>query len=260
MRWLFYLLLMLLPTLAAAQADRGIAAQEPVNPLKNVAILRIGVASNFNPTLKALVHIYTKENGIPIAISSASSGTLYNHARYGAPYDLLLSADRDRPERLVKEGLALPESQMVYAIGRLVLAYQPAMQSVADKGLEALLSTPGLTLAIAHPRVAPYGIAAEAVLSRYPAIERRQLSAINVGQAMHMYVSGGADLALVAKAQQPARALDVPQEWYPPIEQHAVQLRGSEQPELAAAFLQWLGGEKARSIIADQGYRLPDDA
>ncbi|MEE4662121.1 MAG: molybdate ABC transporter substrate-binding protein [Halieaceae bacterium] len=252
MRWVLWLFWVVL-------AATHVSAQ-PADNAQPTALLRIAVASNFAPTLKALTKTYTRETGVPVSISSASTGMLYNQIRYGAPFDLLLAADAVRPARLVEEQLAEPDSRLTYALGRLVLAYSPALQSQAAQGLEHLLTTPELTLAVANPELAPYGVAGVEVLKRFQGVKQRRLLAVNVAQAMQMLVAGGADLALVAKAQQPDHALDIPPDWYSPIVQQAVLLRAASQPALARDFLHWLTGDKARATIEQYGYRLPDRA
>lgn len=219
--------------------------------------LRVAVATNFSATLAGLVDTYSAETGENITTSSASTGALYTQVVHGAPFDLLLAADSARPARLVKEGHTLGPARS-YALGTLVLAYQPALESLAREGVAALLSKPGLNLAIANPELAPYGLAAEAVLTRFAEAEPRRLTAANVGQAMQMWVTGGADAAFVALSFEPAQHLSIPVDWYPAIEQQAVILASAAYPQRARAFLEWLTGPSARSLIAARGYGLPE--
>ncbi len=219
--------------------------------------LRVAVAANFAATLTGLVNSYTRETGETITTSSASTGALYTQVIHGAPFDLLLAADSARPARLVNEGQALGPAR-TYALGTLVLAYQRELEPLAQQGIAALLSKPGLNLAIANPELAPYGLAAQALLDRFPAANPRRLTGANVGQAMQMWVAGGADAALVAASFEPAQYLPIPAEWYPPIEQQAVVLASATHPVRAAAFLDWLTGPTARAFIGDSGYTLPE--
>lgn len=222
------------------------------------APLRVAVASNFAATLAALVDRYVAETGESITTSSASTGALYAQVIHGAPFDLLLAADSARPARLQREGLSLRAPQ-TYALGQLVLAYQPHLADTAERGIGALLSHPGINLAIANPELAPYGVAAEAVLARTPTAQPRLLTGANVSQAMQMWVTGGADAAFVAASFQPAQKLDVPPEWYPAIEQQALVLASSPHADRAQALLDWLTGPTARNIIRASGYSLPGD-
>ena len=219
--------------------------------------LRVAVAANFAQTLEALSRAYAATSGEALSISSASTGILYTQALHGAPYDLLLAADSERPARLVEKGFA--DSCTTYAIGRLVLAYRT---DVAPGGtdISELLERPGLTLAIANPELAPYGRAARAVLARFPEAAPRILTGANVGQAMQMWVTGGADAAFVAASFSPEPALPVPPTWHPLIEQQAVVLNRSPRRERAGRFMAWLTGDAAVDIIRRHGYLTPGDA
>ena len=222
--------------------------------------LRVAVAANFRTTLESIGEAFTAATGTPLKISSAATGVLYNQALFGAPFDLLLAADSLRPQRLVESGHALADSRMTYAYGRLVLAYAPRLTSLAKPELTALLGTPGITLAIANPELAPYGRAARAILARAPlAADSRLLTASNIGQAFQMWHSGGADLALVSASYRPTPHLAVPTDWYPPIAQQAVILSAAGDPGGAREFLAFLGNDTSRSIIAAEGYTIPSD-
>ncbi len=226
-------------------------------PGADVEPLRIAVASNFAMPLQRLVDTYTAVTGEKISISSASTGALYNQIIHGAPFDLLLAADSERPARLEAEGLTFGKRD-TYALGQLVLAYQPALEDLAASGIEALLASPGLNLAMANPELAPYGQAAQAVLQRFPDAEPRVLTGANVSQAMQMWITGGADAAFVSASFQPAQSLAVPADWHPPIAQQAVVLANSNNIDRAQAFMFWLHSLEARHIIQAQGYKLPE--
>lgn len=220
------------------------------------AVLRVAVATNFSVPLKALARAYTGETGVRISASSASTGVLYTQVIHGAPFDLVLAADSERPARLVAEGAA--DNRVTYAVGKLVLAYHESLGAQAQAGIETVIARPGISLAIANPELAPYGRAAQAVLGRFPTARPRILTGANVGQAMQMWVSGGADAAFVAASFAPDRFLPVPAQWHPPIEQQAVILAGSNQPAAARQFLDWLTGPTARDIILQHGYSVPE--
>ena len=226
-----------------------------------VETLNAAVASNFRNTLELLADAWQESGGAKLRISSASTGVLYAQALHGAPFDILLAADDQRPAQLVAAGHALAGSLVTYAYGRLVLAYQPALAPPeglqTENALRELLSRPGVQLALANPELAPYGSAAMEVLARYSTQPApRILTAPNVGQAYQMWHSGGAGLALVAASYAPATALDIPAAWHSPIAQQGVILSASRQPELAQAFFEFLSSAAARDIIERQGYAV----
>jgi molybdate transport system substrate-binding protein len=198
--------------------------------------------------------------------SAASSGKHYAQILAGAPFHVLLAADAERPSRLVEAGRALGETRFTYALGRLAL-WRPAGLPEDDwkQSLLAFLHVPGKgRLALANPRLAPYGAAARQALldaGLWEALSDRLVLGENVAQTYLFIDSGNAELGFVAASQLLARegsrteshAL-LPPESHPPIEQQAVQLR-----ELAAAaeFLAFLKSEAAREVILRHGYGLP---
>jgi molybdate transport system substrate-binding protein len=235
----------------------AVAAQaRPADP--ETENLRIAVAANFSQPLLQLILAYASETGETAVASSASTGVLYTQIRHGAPFDLFLAADSEHPTLLVESGHALAGSQKTYALGKLVLAYRESLAPQSPGGVGAVLTQPGLTLAIANPELAPYGRAAREVLARFP-VTPQLLTGTNVSQALQMWASGGADAALVAASYRPGHYLVIPEDWYTPIEQQAVILSTSARQQRARAFLDWLTGPTGRRLVTGLGYGVPDD-
>lgn len=205
-------------------------------------VLRVAVAANFRPAAEALAQQFERDNGATVVLSSASTGVLAAQLRAGAPFDILLAADRERPQRLAHEGFASGPARC-YAKGSLVL--------LGAGALAPALADPTLSLAIANPETAPYGAAAMAVLGRpefAAASGRRVVRGANVQQALQFFDSGAADLALVARSLRPASGIPVPDNWHPPIDQYAIVSTQSKRKDLAEAFLSHLRSP----VIADQ--------
>ncbi|KAA9131934.1 molybdate ABC transporter substrate-binding protein [Marinihelvus fidelis] len=225
--------------------------------------LRIAVASNFSPTLDQLVEAYPGRSMHRVTLSAASTGKHYAQIINGAPYDLFLAADRARPETLERDGQAVAGTRRTYAIGRLVL-WAPSLPQ-NEVGPELL--DPGYPgrLAIANPKLAPYGLAARQVLEHrdaWAAFEPHLVMGENIGQAWLFVASGNADMGLVAASQWqlakrrsmaggPGSAWSVPAEWHEPIVQQMVLLRDTPA---ARDFYAFLASEDARRIITDAGY------
>jgi molybdate transport system substrate-binding protein len=223
----------------------------------SAARLHVASAANFKSTLSEISSRFESQTDHQVVISSASTGVLYNQVIHGAPFDVLLAADAEHPRRLVDQGLADPDSRFTYARGLLVLAYRAEMSAYAQRGVAELLGRPGLSLVIANPELAPYGLAAKAVMNRYPlGADSRLLRATNVSQAFQMWYSGGADAALVAKSFEPRHFLPIPENWYPAIEQQAVLLKNSTAIPTARSFLEFLRSPDIRALIGDSGYGL----
>ena len=224
------------------------------------------VATNFAGAMTALGSAFDRDGVHRIRVATGSTGALYAQITQGAPFDLLLAADRARPERLEAEGHAVPGSRRTYALGRLVLwSADPAR--VTSDGVQTLHESTYRKLAIANPELAPYGRAARDMLQAlelYERLRKRIVMGENVGQAHALVATGNAELGLVALSQimrpgpgGPGSRWHVPPDLHTPIRQDAVLLRHGAQNPAAAAFLRFLFGPRARDIIEAHGYRLP---
>ena len=161
-------------------------------------VLSVAVASNFSETLKRLEPHFAAATGHELRISTASSGKLYAQIVHGAPYDLFLSADSERPARLEIDGLAVEGSRMTYALGALLL-WMPGGKP-GEEPLRTLSSGNFGRLAIANPKTAPYGRAAREVLESlqlWNKLQGKLVRGENVSQAFQFAASGGADLVLI---------------------------------------------------------------
>jgi hypothetical protein len=115
----------------------------------------VAVASNFSRTAAELSAKFAGETGIAIRISNGSTGKLYAQILNGAPFDIFLAADAERPALLEESGLAVSGSRFTYAEGALVLWSRGAPDCLA-----ALRDDTGGHVALANPVTAPYGKAA----------------------------------------------------------------------------------------------------
>lgn len=227
------------------------------------AELRIAVAANFLGTLNKLAPLYELHSGQTLLISSGSTGRHYAQIVNGAPFDVFLSADIERPTLLVNEGLAVADSRFTYARGVLVL-WSDQMDLPLQDGV--FLSSPELRhLALVNPRTAPYGAAGVEVMEQlgvYNSLQGGRIAqAENLTQALQYVTSGTAQVGFLALSQiiQPDGSLRG-NAWLPPassyssLEQQAVVLTASPQQQAAQAFLDWLRGEEARAVIKAAGY------
>lgn len=222
--------------------------------------LKIAVASNFYHSLSELLK--QSEFADQSKLSSGSTGLLYAQIKKGAPFDLFLSADSDRPQILEQQNLAY--LSQTYAIGQLVL--WPAVTDVRT----TLLNHKG-KLVIANPKLAPYGKAAEESLEFLALLESynsRLIKANNINQAFQFVDSGNAKLALLAKAQllqakdKSAHSKtkdytsyqDVPSDWHRPVEQQMVILKRTKNLALAKQFQAWLLSDEVQQKLISSGY------
>ena len=223
----------------------------------------IAVAANFTATLNALVKQFEAGSEHRILISSGSTGKLYAQIKNGAPFDILLAADSERPQLLEQEKLAVPGSRFTYAAGRLVLWSLQA--ALVDQQGAALTQMRFKHLAIANPKTAPYGVAAREALEKmglWQQVQPRLVQGEDIGQTFQFVASGNAELGLVALAQaksaQQGAYWVVPPAYYQPIAQQAVLLEKARDNAAARDFLAFLKTPAAGLIIERFGYaRIP---
>ncbi len=227
---------------------------------------RVAVAANFLGGLRDLAPAFTAASGHRLKISAGSTGKLYAQIRNGAPFDVFLAADAERPLRLEREGLAVAGSRFTYAVGRLVL-WSPRPGRF-DDGLAWLRAGEFRRIALANPATAPYGRAARQFLEGHRlwrALSARLVRGESVAQAFQFVATGAVDAGFVALAQLRSGVVKdgsrwpVPARFHDPIEQQAVLLaRGTANPA-ARAFLDFLRAPATRERIAAAGYDPPND-
>jgi molybdate transport system substrate-binding protein len=227
--------------------------------------IRVAVAANFRPCLDVLAAEFEASTSHEIVIASGSTGRHYAQITAGAPFDIFLAADSRRPRELESSGHTIPGSRFCYARGVLIL-WWPAPPTPAPISLrDALTSSRLKHLAVANPRLAPYGEAAREALQAldlWDSLAPRLVQGQSVGQAWQFVASGNAQAGLVARCQLHDRpdglVLEIPRSLHAPIVQEAVLLADAEHPAAAREFLAFLRGSLARAVIADFGYELPD--
>jgi len=227
------------------------------SPKANAAELKVAVASNFLNTMHQLVRQYHLESSDIIKIISGSSGKHYAQIRHGAPYDLFFSANQAWPELLEQQAVAVAESRFTYARGQLVM-WSPSLQ---DIDTETLNINKIARLAIANPKLAPYGRAAQEFLTavgQWQNWQQRLVRGENINQTLQFVVTGNVELGLIAASQLPqltgGTSWLVPADLYAPINQQAVILRDSVA---VRDFLAFVRSTEAIAIIKHNGYKTP---
>lgn len=225
--------------------------------------INIALASNFAPAMEKIKQAFELQSEHRLKLIKSSSGKLYAQIRNGAPFDVFLSADQQRPQRLEEEGYMVAGSRQTYAIGRLALWSRDPTMTANARLLED--SERYQKLAIANPRLAPYGEAAMEVLSALNLQERVEAKLVmgeNVAQAFQFAFSGGAELGFVAYSQvlfAPQTGANsywlVPDSLYQPIRQDMVLLTDSAASRELQRFM---AGDTAAEILRSNGYGLPE--
>ena len=218
----------------------------------------VAVAANFTEAAREIAAAFKAKTGHEAVFSFGASGQFYTQITQGAPFQVFLSADQERPKKLVADGLAADASRFTYAIGKLVLWSKSA--DVVTSA-EALAKASFAKLSICNPAAAPYGAAAVETmkaLKLYDALQPKIVQGENISQAYQFVDTGNAELGFVALSQVIGKNIGsqwlVPQELYSPIRQDAVLLKKGADNEAATGFMAFLNGPEAGAIIARYGY------
>lgn len=225
--------------------------------------VRVAVAANFTPAAREVSALFRRETGHRALLSSGSTGLLYAQILQGAPFEVFLAADEERPALAESAGLAVPGSRFTYAVGRLALySREPGRIT----GPESLRSPTLARLALANPETAPYGRAALEVLDRLGlggAAPFDLVRGTNVAQAYQFVRTGNADAGFVALAQVEGGGREgsrwvAPEEMHAPIRQQAVLLEAGAGNPAAAVFLRFLRSAPVREVLRRRGYGAED--
>ena len=222
----------------------------------------VAVAANFAGPLTKITEGFTAATGHTLKVSAGSTGKFYSQIVAGAPFEVLIAADDETPKKLIAEGLAVQGSNFTYAIGKLVLwSAQPGY--VDDQGA-VLAAGKFAHLAVANPKLAPYGQAGMEVMKARgltDAITPRLVTAESIAQAYQFVATGNAELGFVALSQvaTPGKPVIgsywlIPASLYGEIRQDAVLLKTGEANPAAAALLAYLKSDAARRVIQAHGY------
>jgi molybdate transport system substrate-binding protein len=226
--------------------------------------VQVAVAANFTAPIQQMAPDFEKATGHKIVPAFGATGKFYAQIRNGAPFEILLAADDETPTKLVKENAAVAGSQFTYAKGKLVL--WSAKEAIVDAKGEVLKKAGFDHLALANPKLAPYGAAAvEAMkaLGVYDSLSPKFVTAENIGQTYQFIKSGNALLGFIALSQvtkenkiTAGSAWVVPANLYQPIKQDAVILEKGKGKPAAEALMKYLRGDQAKAVIKSYGYDL----
>jgi molybdate transport system substrate-binding protein len=224
--------------------------------------INIAVAANFTEAAKEIATVFESKTGNKVLLSFGSSGQFYTQITQDAPFQILLSADQERPEKAIANGYAVPDSRFTYAIGKLVLwSRDPGVV----KGLETLEQGNFAKIAIANPTVAPYGASAIETMKAVRVYDKLQTKIVQGNDIIQTYQfidTGNAELGFIALSQIVAHTTGsrwiVPGNLYTPIRQDAVLLKKGADDEAARAFMTFLHGPEAAAIETKFGYGTPE--
>jgi len=241
---------------------RSLALAAVLLPTAHAGEVSVAVAANFTAPMQKIAAQFEQDTGHKAQLSFGATGKFYAQIANGAPFGVLLAADDTTPEKIGKEGLGDGSTRFTYAVGRLVLWSRQA--GYVDAEGKVLQQTDWRHIAIANPRLAPYGLAAMQTLDRLgltAQVQPRFVQGENISQTYQFVASGNAPLGFVALSQvmeggrlREGSAWMVPAGMHAPIRQDAIVLKPAQGNAAAAALMQYLRGQKARAIIQSYGY------
>jgi len=224
----------------------------------------VAVAANFTAPMNAIAAEFARDTGHQAKLAFGATGKFYAQIKNGAPFQVLLSADDETPAKLEQEGLGVPGSRFTYAIGSLVL--WSAREGLVDAKGEVLKQGQFNKLALANPKLAPYGKAAVEVLTGMgllDAVTSKFVQGENIAQTYQFVSTGNAELGFVALSQvmkdgkvASGSAWIVPGKLHSPIRQDAVVLTTGKGNTAAEALMTYLKGDKAKAVIKSYGYNI----
>lgn len=268
---IIYALLFLATGCGSNPVADPVKSQAGASPVAVVAAhdLEVAAASDLRFVLGDIIAEFEQEHpNAHVKPTYGASGSFFAQLSNRAPFDVFLSADISYPRKLIEAGLASEESLFSYAIGQIVVwVRNESPLDIESHGIDVLKAPSIKNIAIANPRHAPYGRAAESALKHfglYDQIADRLVLGENVAQTAQLVETGAADIGIVAHSLVASSALRdkgrfwiVPQTAYPPIEQGGVIVSWARQPQIADQFRSFLLGDRSRSIFQQQGFTLP---
>ena len=226
------------------------------------ATVQIAVASNFMDPANEISKAFTAKTGHQANLSFAPSGQIYVQLTHGAPFEVFLSADKERPQQAENKGFSVYSTRFTYAVGRLVL--YSSRPGFVDRDGKRLAKGDFEHLAIADPAIAPYGLAAVESLGKlglYDRLKPKIVQGSSIAQTFQFVQTGAAEAGFVALSQVINRPEGsrwiVPATLHSPIDQQAVLLKTGANNPAAKAFMAFLKSATARAIIRRYGYETP---
>ena len=229
--------------------------------------IRVAAAADLQTVMPEIARAFEAQTGTSVDVAYGSSGNFYAQIQNGAPLDVFFSADNEYTKKIEQSGLAEPNSEIIYAAGKIVLWMPSTSKCNPERDQWKCLQKPGVKkIAIANPEHAPYGRAAVAALRNggiYEEIKEKLVYGENISQAAQFAQSGNAQAAILAYSLALSPALrdgkrwQIPAELFPRIEQAAVVLRSSKDKSAARDLVQFVTRGSGREILTKFGFQLP---
>jgi molybdate transport system substrate-binding protein len=222
--------------------------------------ITVAVAANFITAFQEIARSFEAKTGITVEATYSSTSQLYAQIMSGAPYDLFLSADQEKPDLLHQAGRA--EVPFVYTTGRVAL-WTIRKDLCGSKNWREVMANPTLKkIAVANPKTAPYGAASMTALKNTNILENVQESLVfaqNIAQAFQYAATGSVDAGFIALSstlsEEGRQGCFFSVDEAPPIVQSACLLKRTTRQKAAGEFIRFLSSPEATAIKKKYGYR-----
>lgn len=240
------------------------ATQTPESTGDASAPLLVAAAADLRFAFSEIGELFTEETGQEVKFVFGSTGNLTTQIENGAPFDAFAAANIAYIDRLKDQGLIIPETQQLYAQGRIVLAVN-RQAGIEATGLEDLLSPAITHIAIANPDHAPYGVAAQQALQSaglWDAVQPRLVLGEDVRQTLQFVQTGDAPVGIVALSVANVPEISyslIPAEMHNPLKQSMAVVASTSRADTARAFLDFVQGAEGRTVMKHYGFLLPGE-
>lgn len=228
------------------------------------AELTVSAAVSLTDAFKEIGAAFERaQSATKVVLNFGASGQLLQQIVAGAPVDVFASADLETMDRAAKQGVVTGESRVVFARNELVVAV-PATSLLVLNRLVDITGPEVKRIAIGNPDSVPAGKYARDFLNTarlWPDLQERFVFTQNVRQALDYVARGEVDAAFVYRTDAIAAVnrakIALVTKTETPVLYPAAVVKGSGNPEGAAAFVRFLRTEAAQRILERYGFGRP---
>jgi molybdate transport system substrate-binding protein len=224
------------------------------------AEITVAAAANLTEVAQTLGAEFEAQTKIHPVFSFGSTAQLTTQIENSAPFDVFLAADAEHVDKLDHEGLLAPDSA-VYAIGVLAMWIPPSSKAQVSK-LEDLKSGEVRVIALANPKLAPYGAASVEALQHaglWDAVNAKIVYAENINMAKQYGTSKNADAVFTAYSlvlKEAGKVIQIDEALHQPIVQKLGIVARSQHIDDARKFTRFVLGSQGRAILMRYGYTI----
>jgi molybdate transport system substrate-binding protein len=257
--------ILMLGIVAIGLQCRGIYAEKTGSSLGISPVpadeITVSAAISLKDALDEISHLYTSEHpDAEVHFNLGGSGTLQRQIEQGAPVDIFISASRKEMDSLQSQGLMAPDTRKDLVRNGVVLIVPSGRASISR--FQDLTNAAVKTVALGEPQTVPAGKYAQEVLTHfgiYDQLKPKLVLAKDVRQVLTYVETGNADAGIVyatdAKISKKVTVVaTAPEDSHSPVVYPAAVIKDSKNPAGAKAFLEFLAGEKARTVFQKYGF------